>query len=334
MPKVLTPKPHPKRQSSNVRTPARMACPIHPDSDPPERHPAAESALHLQQHANRRNAQHSTGPNPEGKAASAANSNHGLYGGTILSIEDDEDYNRSSRPPRLLPPRQFEALRRRDGRSTAPPPPRHAARNRLLITVSADNQRHLACPETAGRTRFFRGHPLLKNQPSSGDLVNLLWPLLRCHANERPQLCRAHPQEQPPPQLATGNPVSNSSSATSASRRPPSPTAAEPQAPSPRQSRPIQTRPHRPHAQLHPPRRARTQIAHRETYNQQHPAKTQGTNPFLRLGAKPRLPALQLPETVAPQAKPAKYGSPQERPARSAGRMRRAPRSRLLSQPH
>lgn len=63
------------------------------DSLPPSRPPVSEK----KREANRRNAQHSTGPRtPEGKAASSANSRrHGLYSGTmLLSIEEDEDYTR------------------------------------------------------------------------------------------------------------------------------------------------------------------------------------------------------------------------------------------------
>ena len=63
------------------------------DPLPPPRPPISEK----KREANRRNAQRSTGPKtPEGKAASSGNSRrHGLYSGTmLLSIEDDDDYNR------------------------------------------------------------------------------------------------------------------------------------------------------------------------------------------------------------------------------------------------
>ena len=109
MPKVLDPDPlTPKRPSSNVQdylARKYASLHIHPDSDPapngipPQnpQNPPSPPTSEKQREANRRNAQHSTGPKtPEGKAASSANSRrHGLYSGTmLLSIEDDEDYNR------------------------------------------------------------------------------------------------------------------------------------------------------------------------------------------------------------------------------------------------
>src|SRR5690606_5914286 len=63
------------------------------DPLPPPRPPTSQK----KREANRRNAQRSTGPKtPEGKAAASGNSRrHGLYSGTmLLSIEDDDDYNR------------------------------------------------------------------------------------------------------------------------------------------------------------------------------------------------------------------------------------------------
>ena len=109
MPKVLDPDTlTPKRPSSNVQdylARKYASLHIHPESDPapngipPQnpQNPPSPPTSEKQREANRRNAQHSTGPKtPDGKAASAANSRrHGLYGGTmLLSIEDDEDYNR------------------------------------------------------------------------------------------------------------------------------------------------------------------------------------------------------------------------------------------------
>ncbi|MCC6264509.1 MAG: hypothetical protein IT169_13105, partial [Bryobacterales bacterium] len=109
MPKVLDPDSlAPKRPASDVQdylARKYASLRLHPESDPapngipphPPENPPSPPTSEKQRAANRRNAQHSTGPKtPEGKAASAANSRrHGLYGGSmLLSIEDDEDYNR------------------------------------------------------------------------------------------------------------------------------------------------------------------------------------------------------------------------------------------------
>ncbi len=88
----------PKGDESNV-------CPEsgNPKSDPSTRKsddpppPVSPPISEKKREANRRNAQRSTGPKtPEGKAASSGNSRrHGLYSGTmLLTIEDDDDYNR------------------------------------------------------------------------------------------------------------------------------------------------------------------------------------------------------------------------------------------------
>ncbi|MCC6262873.1 MAG: hypothetical protein IT169_04780, partial [Bryobacterales bacterium] len=109
MPKVLNPDTlAPKRPASDVQdylARKYASLHIHPESNPalngipphPPENPPSPPTSEKQRAANRRNARHSTGPKtPEGKAASAANSRrHGLYGGSmLLSIEDDEDYNR------------------------------------------------------------------------------------------------------------------------------------------------------------------------------------------------------------------------------------------------
>ena len=351
MPKVLDPDPlTPKRPSSNVQdylARKYASLQIHPDSDPapngiPPQNPQTPSSpptSEKQRAANRRNAQHSTGPKtPDGKAASAANSRrHGLYGGTmLLSIEDDEDYNRILedlrgfyRPANSEERYVVEMVAQQRHRLL-----RHAALETGYLDYKQRRQIENAV-WLAGNGRpdpfFEEVIPLLKNPEAliPGDLVSLL--LGRCFdatlTNARSSLAElTRIENNHRRNLAYWESRLEQLLRDRKRHRanPASPAAAEPQAPLPAQPRPIQTRPRRPHARLHPPRRTPAQIAPRTTYNQQHPAKTQGTNPFLRLGAKPRLVATKAPETVAPQGKPAQFG----------GRLRRAPRSRLLSQPH